>query len=202
MLLSAEEIARILRVGNDPLVITPAPNPDELRNSGAGAVDLRLGTWFMTPRHPRIGVLEVAEGRVSFGVEDEIMRRHYVAFGERFILHPRAFVLAATLEWLRLPRSLAGYIMGRSSWGRRGLIIATASGVHPGFTGCLTLELTNVGEVPIDIRPGMAICQLFLHETKGSTVADGSGFVGARRPALGRIELDRIARALRKPGAT
>ncbi len=88
-------------------------------------------------------------------------------FGEDFILHPRSFVLGVTLEWLRMPSNFAGYVIGKSSWGRRGLIIATATGVHPGFTGCLTLELSNIGDLPIAIRPGMTIAQLFVHSAIG-----------------------------------
>jgi dCTP deaminase len=82
--------------------------------------------------------------------------------------------------------------VGKSSWGRRGLIIATAIGVHPGFKGCLTLELTNVGEIPVAIKPGMAVCQLFLHEVRehGGEWVDQSQFVGMRKPRLGKISLD------------
>src|SRR6185295_230400 len=142
--------------------------------------------WFSTMRQSRIPVLEVddevSKAANKAGLTPEQLRifeeflpsshtpseanltkSHYVSFGSRFILHPRNFVLGVTLEWIRLPNDLAGYVIGRSSWGRRGLIIATAVGVHPGFTGCLTLELTNVGEIPIAIKPGMTICQLFLH---------------------------------------
>jgi dCTP deaminase len=137
------------------------PKIDDLVNSGSAAVDIRLGTWFVTPRNTRLAVLNLVRKPEDHIDEAKLTKRHYVPFGGQFILHPRSFVLAATLEWIRLPADLAGYIHGRSSWGRRGLIIATASGIHPGFTGCLTLELTNLGEIPIEITPGMAICQLF-----------------------------------------
>ena len=97
------------------------------------------------------------------------------------------------------PIQLAGYVVGRSSCGRRGLIIATAAGVHPGFTGCLTLELSNVGEIPIAIKPGIPTCQLFLHSTGGQTdLVDESLFVGLRRPSLGKIKLDDVAKKLAK----
>lgn len=119
-------------------------------------------------------------------------------FGESYFLHPRAFVLATTLEWIRLPSDIAAYVIGRSSWGRRGLIIATATGVHPGFKGCLTLEITNVGEIPIAIKPGMAICQLFFHEVRGPLTKsiDRSQFAGSRKPAIGRIKPDAFFRKL------
>jgi dCTP deaminase len=80
--------------------------------------------------------------------------------------------------------------------GRRGLIIETAAGVHPGFKGCLTLELTNVGEVPIALRPAMRICQIFLHDvTKPGEEAKGQ-FRGLRKPVLGTLEPDDVVRKL------
>ncbi|GAH46269.1 unnamed protein product, partial [marine sediment metagenome] len=92
-----------------------------------------------------------------------LIESHYVPLGNDFILHPNQFVLGITLEWIHFPKDLAGYVIGRSSWGRQGLIIATATGVHPGFSGCLVLELSNSGEVPIHIYPGLRIAQLFVH---------------------------------------
>lgn len=91
------------------------------------------------------------------------------------------------------------YLTGRSSWGRRGLTIATATGVHPGFTGCLTLELANLGDIPIAIRPGMTIGQLFLHNVEcdaSDLSVDQSGFVCKRAPRLGHPKIDHIAKAL------
>jgi dCTP deaminase len=70
--------------------------------------------------------------------------------------------------------------------------------VHPGFAGCLTLELSNVGEIPIAIKPGIPICQLFIHSTTQTDFVDKSLFVGHRRPTLGRIDLDDVARKLAK----
>jgi dCTP deaminase len=101
------------------------------------------------------------------------------------------------LEWIRLPRNLAAIVTGKSSWGRRGLIIATATGVHPGFSGCLTLEITNLGEIPIKIRPGIHICQLFVHKMVSETVdADKSRFAVSRKPKFSRIEMDAFAKQL------
>ena len=201
-MLRGEQLAALLGKNpleeEDPFVITPMPDLRALSESGSAAVDLRLGTWITTPRQTRVPYLKVDLEPDS--TEPELLRSHYVRFGEKFYLHPRNFVLAATLEWLRLPATLAGYIVGRSSWGRRGLIIATASGVHPGFAGCLTLELTNLGEIPIEMRPAMAICQLFLHEALPGAPIDPSSFVGFRRPTLGRVSFDQVAVALSKSG--
>jgi dCTP deaminase len=127
----------------------------------------------------------------------QLTKLHYVPFGRDFVLHPRSFVLGTTLEWIRLPRNISGFVVGRSSWGRRGLIIATATGVHPGFTGCLTLEISNVGEIAIAVKPGLAICQLFLHDvTRLRDYVDQSPFIGRRRPVLGTIVPDAFAEKL------
>ena len=205
-MLRATEIARRLRAGanageaeldgqpandplvNDPLVIIPMGDLDELDKNGSASIDLRLGTWFVSLRQARMSHLEVDDPSQNI----QFAKTHYIPFGESYYLHPRNFVLATTLEWLRLPHDIAAYVIGRSSWGRRGLIIATATGVHPGFKGCLTLEITNVGEIPIAIKPGMAICQLFFHQVFGPEVSetDRSQFAGSRKPTIGRIRPD------------
>jgi dCTP deaminase len=202
VILSAIELAARLLAGEqasaaDPLRIIPQPDLAFLQKSGAASVDLRLGTWFAAPRPSRTPVLDVGAGE-SDTIEPRLMKQSYVPFGEKFYLHPRSFVLAVTLEWVRLPADLACYVVGKSGWGRRGLIIATATGVHPTFSGCLTLELANVGEVPIAVYPGMHICQLFAHTVVGSTPSvEASMYVGFRRPVLGPLALDSYAQRLR-----
>jgi dCTP deaminase len=116
------------------------------------------------------------------------------------VLHPGRFVLGTTLEWIRMPNRLAGSIVGKSSLGRHGLIIETAPVVHPGFSGCLTLELANVGEIPIALRPGMEIAQLQLENASGP--GEGTGrFSGYRRPVLGPIRADAVLSLLAKQNA-
>ena len=202
MLLKADEIARRLAPGYDKaserLIIRPQPDlPDD--KLGAASVDLRLGCWFGIMRRNRVTHLDTVHTIPVPTAKLRPLKMHYVPFGKTFVLHPQDFVLAATFEWVRMPSKLAGYVIGRSSWGRRGLIIETAAGVHPGFTGCLTLELSNVGQVPIVLNPGIEICQLFIHLVESENEdGDKSAFVGQRRPVLGEIRLDRITQALAK----
>jgi dCTP deaminase len=200
LILKADKISSLLRDGQsvlnpptDPLIIAPLPQISEF--SGAASVDLRLGRWFTTFRQARMPFLEMKEGATS---EQEFIKSHYVRFGDHFVLHPRSFALGVTLEWLRMPGNLAAYVIGRSTWGRRGLVIATATGVHPGFIGSLTLELANVGEIPIAVKPGTSICQLFLHTTDSfyDETFDTSAFVGHRKPVLGDATPDRVTRLL------
>lgn len=194
MILKSDRIAEVLSTrSEDPLVIVPSPDLAELRESGSASVDLRLGTWLLKMRQSKTTRIGVGDRRSEARLHDEV----YVPFGQEFVLHPRSFALAATLEWLRLPSDLAGYVIGKSSWGRCGLIIATATGVHPGFTGCLTLELSNVGEVPIAVKPGTAICQLFLHRVDGTGEhVDRSPALGHRKPTYYPIKPDAFAQSL------
>jgi len=184
-----------------PLVITPSPDVKNVRDSGSASIDLRLGCWFLAFRQSRVPILDVyARDEESVPKEPRLAKKHYVAFGDRYIVQPRAFVLGTTLEWVKLPGDMGAYVVGKSSWGRHGLIIATATGVHPGFSGCLTLEISNVGEVPIAIWPGTQICQIFFHtvDTKSPEKADQSDFIGMRKPTVSAITLqkDPFARAL------
>ncbi len=224
MVLRTEVIANLIRDGEatsavDPLVIAPKPKldgPDGLDEQGAGAVDLRLGTWFLGLRQSKQPYLKVAVEDTHTQDEksnkDSARRRpeqrcsplckySYVRFGESYYLHPGSFVLGTTLEWLRIPRNLFGSVMGKSTVGRRGLVIATATAVHPGFIGCVTLELANIGEIPIAIRPGMHICQLCLYEAQmlePRKEVDQSQHIGKRRAELGTWTLDSLAQGLAK----
>jgi dCTP deaminase len=137
------------------LVITPLLERAQI---GRGAVDLRLGTEFLVLRRTTRPGLNPGED--SQEDIDEMQERVVVPFGSELWLHPRHFVLAVTLEYLKLPDDMSADVVGRSSWGRLGLIVATAVFVHPGFRGCLTLELVNEGDSPIALAPGLRIAQL------------------------------------------
>jgi dCTP deaminase len=189
-------VERLNSTDESQLVIEPL-DKEELAKGGSSSVDLRLGTRFLSTKHSRSTILDIESENKDINKQKRLMEAHYIPFGRKYILHPRDFVLGVTLEWIKLPYDLSGYVQGRSSWGRRGLVIATAVGVHSGFSGCLTLELTNLGEVPIAIYPGMSICQLFLHEVKTNIkTSDSTKFFGKARPILGRISLDKTAKLL------
>lgn len=182
--------------GADRIGFAPNVDTKALADESTASVDLRLGSWFVFPKITKQHLLDVFEPSTTLGKDKISTSRYYVPFGERFILHPRSFVLAATLEWITLPPTFGGYVSGKSSWGRRGLVIETAPGVHPGFSGCLTLELANIGEIPIALRPGMQICQLFLHRIESPSGTSKSKFSGRRQPVLGSIVADDFAKNL------
>jgi dCTP deaminase len=165
MLLSDIDIAKRL-VDPNPLarlVITPIISARE--QFGPSSLDVRLSTDFYRLENINRPYLAVGEqssaGQTANTTQKAYIERVILAAGEPFYLHPGEFVLASTLEWFRLPDDLAGRIEGRSSWGRRGLLVhATAGFVDPGFAGVLTFELSNAGRLPIELKPGLRIGQV------------------------------------------
>ena len=208
-MLDCRELANRIRIGNlgcpEGLSIVPSPPLDQVEKSGEASISLRLGRWFISLRQSSQTFFDVdSESGESTEQHNEARaaKKYYVPFGHEFVLHPGRFVLASTLEWLKVPTSLAGYVAGKSTWARRGLIIETAAGIHPGFSGCLTLELANVGEVPIKIRPGMSVCQIFVHEVRNGEIASNSPLKGRRQPYLGSPKKDAVlSRLIHDSGA-
>lgn len=192
MTLSSQEIRE--RVQNNSggnsesgLVITPVLDWDSQAKEGECSIDVRLGQRFRLPGRTKLDGLD----HLSSSHREDVERYnedHHVPLGDYFVLHPRQFVLGGTLEWIRLPADLSAYVVGRSSWGRDGLIVATAIGIHPNYSGIITLELTNIGEIPIRLYPGSSIAQLFIHEVDSDTDPDSvslSSFHASVAPASG-----------------
>lgn len=152
----------------DRLVITPLLSPTQI---GPGSVDVRLGNEFIAVRRANLPSFD--PGAAKETKRHRYQAKHYVNFGACFHLHPNELVLASTLEYVRLPRNISAVVTTRSSWGRVGLVIATATAVHPGFTGCITLELINHGEVPLILYPGLSVAQLVLHDAEGAPLYVG-----------------------------
>ena len=140
--------------------MSPLLSPTSQAKSGQAAIDIRLGFEFCVVLASSFGAISEFNGTDSF---DKLYRRRFVPFGMSITIHPHQFMLAQTLEYLRFPPDLMAYVVGRSTWGRLGLIVATAVGIHPNFAGNLTLELRNLGETPLTLYPGQAIGQLFIH---------------------------------------
>jgi dCTP deaminase len=202
-MLSAERVRELIaKAGTDPEKgIGVCPNPVSINTdqiSGA-SLDVRLGRWFLVLQQSKRSEIDLTKSEKN-GIEEIDGKYYYVPFGEKFIVHPGRFVLGVTLEWLRFPYDIGGYITGKSSLGRRGLIIETAAGIQPGFSGCLTLEIFNCGEVPIGITPGMRIAQIFFHDISGEKAERDSKFSGRRKPIFGTFEID-LPHATSKQGA-
>lgn len=155
--LSKHEIQRRLTETRD-LVISPMI--DAATQIEEGAVNIRLGTKFIVVRKSQSGVLDPR--RLSVAEIRKFKSRFHSAIGEEVVLHPGQLLLAATLEFIRLPGNLCASVLSRSRFGRIGLLVATAIYVHPLWRGCLTLELVNSGEAPIALICGAPIGQLVL----------------------------------------
>jgi len=140
---------------------------------------------YIDPRQPQPDLTELLE------VRDE----------EPFILHPGEFVLGQTLEWVELPDDLVARLEGKSSLGRLGLLIhSTAGYVDPGWKGTLTLELSNVANLPIALYPGMRIGQISFFrmsspvERPYGSAELGSKYQGQRQPTASAFHRDFAAR--------
>jgi dCTP deaminase len=163
----------------DALVLTPLLDESQITEA---TVDLRLGTEFLVLRRTLKSGLD-PRTQTQAELED-LHERIVVPIGHHLWLHPGHFLLAATLEYLRVPKDLSAYVLGRSSWGRVGLIVATAIMIQPGFTGSLTLELVNDGDSPICLYPGTRVAQLAVHTLNGPTEL-GYGPEGKYRAPIG-----------------
>lgn len=163
---------------NDPLdqrlVVSPILEPAEQLRDNQASIDVRLGFQFALLTPSLIGAVDEFDQNPPLSLASLYTKR-FVPFGRRIVIHPHQFILAATLEYLRLPSDLVAYVMGRSTWGRLGLVVATAVGIQPSFAGTLTLELRNLGEAPLSLYPGQVIAQLFFHTVKDAKAGEGIG---------------------------
>jgi dCTP deaminase len=181
------------------LFITPLLNPE--KQIGDAAIDLRLGNEFIVTLQTNLVEIDLArsaELEQNIGRYQELVR---VDYGESFLLHPHHLVLGSTLEFVGLPCNVAAQVEGRSSWGRLGLVIATATSVGPGFKGSITLELINLGLVPIALYPGLTIAQLVLQTVEGEPSNYEGRYNSPTGPQFSRIHKDKDARFWTDPNS-
>jgi len=134
---------RIILEPYDPALVQPA------------SVDVRLGTEFRVMRNSRLTHID------PFEEQPKLMDTVSVPEGEPFVLHPGEFALGHTMETVGCPDDIVGVVNGKSSLGRLGIQVhATAGFIDPGFKGTVVLELSNVSNLPILLRPGMKVAQL------------------------------------------
>ena len=151
------------------------------------SVDVRLDKFFRLFDNHKYPVIDPAAD------QPDLTRLIEVEPDEGFVLHPGEFVLGSTLETVTLPDDLAARVEGKSSLGRLGLLThATAGFVDPGFSGHVTLELSNVATLPIRLWPGMKIGQLCFFRLSSpaehpyGSAAYGSHYQGQRGPTASR----------------
>jgi dCTP deaminase len=170
MVLSDQAIRRLIESGRiridpyDPALMQPS------------SLDVRVDRLFRVFRNSRYPYIDVK------AEQEELTELVVVDGAEPFILHPGEFVLGSTLERVALPDDLVARLEGKSSLGRLGLLIhSTAGFIDPGFDGHVTLELSNVANLPITIYPEMKIGQIsFVQMTEPAETPYGSGEIGSK----------------------
>jgi dCTP deaminase len=155
------------------------------------SVDLHLDDSFRVFRNNRYPYIDVRD------LQPDLTELIHVGEDEAFILHPGEFVLGQTLEWVELPDDLVARLEGKSSLGRLGLLIhSTAGYVDPGWKGTLTLELSNVANLPITLYYGMRIGQISFFRMSSpvdrpyGSAGLGSKYQGQSEPTASAFDAD------------
>ncbi len=191
MILSDRDIKKALK--EKRIIVKPTPNLTE--QLGSSSLDLRLGYYFRIFKHRRKPYLDPLDPDTMKDMTEEIK----ISKQEPYVIQPGEFCLASILEWVELPDDIAARIDGRSSLGRLGLVIhSTAGHIDPGFKGAITMELSNIGMMPILLYPKMRICQLVFEPL--STPADmpygkkpGAKYAGRNTPGETRLGEEKVS---------
>jgi dCTP deaminase len=187
-ILSDKTIKEYLEEGK--IVIDSLKDEQQIQPS---SVDMRLGDEFKVFKVIRKPYIDPKD-------EDDIaeyMESSTVPEGEAFIIHPNEFALATTQEYVKVPDDLVARVEGRSSMGRLGVTMhVTAGYVDPGFEGKITLEISNIGAMPVALYPGQRVCQLvFETMTTPAELPYGhpkrnSKYMKQLKPESSRVKLD------------
>jgi dCTP deaminase len=173
------------------ILIDPLEDPE--RQIQPSSVDLRIGSefkGFKIIRKPCIDPKDKSD-------IESYMESFHITDKEPFIIHPGEFALATTFERVKLPDNLVARVEGRSSMGRLGITMhVTAGYIDPGFCGKITLEISNIGKMPVALYPGQRVCQI-VFETMTSPAEKPYGhpdrdskYMGQTRPETSRIKHD------------
>ena len=195
MVLSDKSIREL--IGSGRLVIKPF----EESLIQPSSYNIRLANSFRFFRNIKQAYLDVRQPVGDF------METVKMADDEPIIIHPREFILGETLEYFEIPRDLVGRLEGKSSLGRIGIIIhSTAGYVDPGFKGTLTLEISNLANIPIALYPKMKIAQMSFHflstpaENPYGSAKLGSKYQGQRGPTESKLFRE-FVRAAKRVGS-
>lgn len=157
MILSDGDIKKALKEKR----IEITPTPDFSTQLGSCSIDLRLGDTFRVFEHSKYSFIDPSKKDFS----NEITREIKIKKGDVFMMQPGDFVLAVTLEKVKIPPDLMGRLEGRSSLGRLGIVVhSTASIFDPGWDGKPVLELGNLGRMAVSLTVGMRICAMTFEE--------------------------------------
>ncbi len=174
MILSDKTLKEMIQSGS--LYVSPITE-DSIQPA---SIDCRLDNHFLEVEDREVSVLDL---------KNEIQYREYE--GETITIPPHSFVLATTMEYVKLPDDLTAFVEGRSSIGRMGLFIQNAGWVDPGFEGQITLELYNANSLPIRLDAGRRICQLVFCKMDQQALSPYRGkYQGQKRTTGSRVYRD------------
>jgi dCTP deaminase len=144
------------------------------------SIDLRLGRHFLKVDENSVDSLSLDSSPSYLEIEKS-----------EIIIPPLSFLLATTMEFIRIPPNITAFVEGRSSIGRMGLFIQNAGWVDPGFEGTITLELFNSNRLPLRLESGRRICQIvFAFMDKATRTPYAGKYQGQRRTVGSRISQD------------
>lgn len=185
--LSKQETKRRLELTIDNpenIVITPLLS----KKFDHDSVDVRLGSYFRLPAISNVPYIEpyCATPETIISQYPELVHKPYGGSKNKLIVQPHHSVLASTLEYIKMPGDVSGEILTKSSWARVFVSIASAPWIHPFYRGCLTLEISNLGNVPVVLPVGKPIAHLVFMKLEGqeeikSDIIEGS-YAGAVMP--------------------
>jgi len=186
------DIDVLQRIGDGSIKVDP---PLLEQHLGGMSLDLRLGRKFRTFRESFLPCIEVGpSGRaLHFPMSDDLMETREIEGDDPFYLHPNQLALGITLESITLPKDIVGFIDGRSSLARIGLMVnITAHTIEPGWKGNITLEFANLGRVPLALYPGARICALRFEQLsslaeRSYDVKRSAKYLGQNAPDASRI---------------
>ncbi|OGK18736.1 dCTP deaminase [Candidatus Roizmanbacteria bacterium RIFCSPHIGHO2_02_FULL_40_13b] len=167
------------------------PKPDLKTQLSSCSIDFRLSNLFYVFEHSKFALLDPHDKDLQIPA-----RKIAVKKGGRFVMHPGAFVIGSTIERVELPDDLVGRVEGRSSLGRLGIVIhSTAPLFDPGWRGQLTLELGNIGVMPVALYPGMRICAMTFEKLSTPSSMPyykkkGAKYLNQKGPTVSKIVKD------------
>ena len=154
MILSDRDIKKVIK--EKRLVFKPDLKSDQI---GPASIDLKLSSIFKVFHTEKQSLLDT-----KMGLPLDFMKSYKLKNGEHFILHPNNFILASTLEYVKVPDDVILKVEGKSSLARMGILVHTAGFIDPGFEGTITLEISNQSNLAVALYPSMYICQVVVEQ--------------------------------------
>lgn len=191
MRLSDRDVVQNIKSGD--IKIDPMPSEDCF---GSFSVDVRLGHIFQVFQQSQTPFLDLSATMGSYIMSGSIMKEVVIEKEDKFFLHPGDFALGMTMERIKLANHIVGWLDGRSSLARVGLMVhMTAHSVDPGWDGNITFEFFNAGRLPLALKPGMRIGAISFELLSSPTskpygVKSGAKYHGQSGPLPSRIVRD------------